>query len=1030
MPFYFYHKERLVRQIAQLSELRYRDMQSIEAFTAYWDEGANGQVTPPEGSEAFTIQLGERWKGIDRYLWLCAEVQLPQTLIGQDVIGVFDFGTTNFGGMGFESLLYVNGQSYQAVDQNHKEVFLPLEQLGCCLKLQFRAWTGLEDGRMAELEHTIREARIGRLDRSTDELYFMTKNIMETIDELPDNDPNKTWLMNQMVKAFNMVDFSVPGSEEFYISAQTANDFLNELLQGQDRMQTALSIIGHTHIDTAWLWRLTHTREKCARSFSTVNRLMERYDDYQFLQTQAQLYDYLKTDYPDIYAHIQKRVAEGRWEPGGSMWVECDCNLTSGESIVRQILYGKRFFEQEFGVDNDYLWLPDVFGYSAALPQILKQAEVDTFVTTKISWNDTNKLPYDTFLWRGLDGTEVTAHFITSPEHSSNRYYTYNGIIDPYMLRGTWGAYANKDLNTDLLLAYGYGDGGGGVNRDMLENLRCLKKMPGMPEVRVEHASDYFHRLNDTLRENPRDGYLPVWDGELYLEFHRGTYTSQAYSKRKNRELEFLARNTELTAALAMLQTGAEYPQEIIFDAWKIIMRHQFHDIIPGSSIHEVYEDSREEYAEAEALLLGALNQSAKSFVEDKDGCFTVWNTLNWKRDVLVLLPEGTGALQMPDGKPVCCVMTKAGVCTLIPGVEPMSMVTLVPAAGSIPSGIVETGNNAETEHYRVEWNENGHLISLYDKEAGRELIPAGETANLLQVFEDKPRQFDAWELESTFENKQELVSALESCVCEKNALGVFVTFCWTYRRSRVEQTMKLYHHSKRIDFETTVDWQEREKIMKAAFPLNIRSTEARYDIQFGNVKRPITRNTSWEAAKYEVVAHKWVDFAEAGYGVALLNNCKYGHDLKNNVMRLTLLKSSNYPDEHADQGMHAFTYALLPHTGEWYQAGVEEEAQNLNNPALLFAGSRKTTAALLQLDAAGIAVDAVKKAEDRNTVVVRMHEFYGAHSSAVLTVPNGLAWRVCNLMEHEQTEWSTAPIALQFGPYELKTIEIKGEQA
>lgn len=628
MPFYFYHKERLRKQVAQLAVLRYREMMDIGEFDVYEDDGKNGVMQPPSAQKSGVLKLGDYWRGVDRYLWLCAEIRLNPDWADKDVVGVFDFGRTDPGSNGFESLLYVDGEPYQAVDSNHREVFLDNRKAGSSVRLQFRAWSGLDEGQMVEVEHKVKQTQIGWLDKDTDELYYMARNVLDTVEELHEDNPDQTWLVNLLVKAFDRIDFSYPGSAEFYASVTEANALLNQELQGQRQMPVEVSVIGHTHIDTAWLWRFRHTREKCARSFSTVNRLMERYEEYQFLQTQAQLYDYVKQDYPALYERIKQRVAEGRWEPSGSMWVECDCNLTSGESIVRQILYGTRFFEREFGYKNDFLWLPDVFGYSWALPQILKKSGIDTFVTTKISWNDTNKMPYDTFLWRGMDGSEVVTHFITAPEHSENRYYTYNGIIDPYMIHGVWSQYANKDLNTNVLLAYGYGDGGGGANRDMLENMRCLKKMPGLPSIRCEHAADYLRRLNQTVRENKRNGYVPVWDGELYLEFHRGTYTSQAYNKRKNRQLEFLARNTEMAAVLAMMHADCAYPQEPIYEAWKIIMRHQFHDVIPGSSIHEVYQDSRAEYAEAENLLTQVWQDSMAALTKEQENAYTVVNTL------------------------------------------------------------------------------------------------------------------------------------------------------------------------------------------------------------------------------------------------------------------------------------------------------------------------------------------------------------------------------------------------------------------
>ncbi|MGI5959899.1 MAG: alpha-mannosidase [Massiliimalia sp.] len=1030
MPFYFYHKERLARQIDQLARLRYRNLVTVPAFEVFEDSGENGVTAPDPQRHLKTMQLGEHWKGKDSYFWFCASAEIPQSIEGTCPIGIFDFGKTDMGSNGFESLLYLNGKRTQAVDQNHKEVFFDPSLEGKSCELSFRVWSGLDDGQVVWVEHQIRQAEIGLLDRATDEFYYMAKNIFDTMQELHDDEPDKTYLLNMVVEAFGKINFAKPGSEEFYASVREANDFLNETFDGSRKMDVDVTLIGHTHIDAAWLWRLTHTREKCARSFSTVNRLMELYPDYKFLQTQAQLYDYIKTDYPDLYEQIKQRVAEGRWEPAGAMWVECDCNLVSGESLVRQILYGTRFFEQEFGYHNDFLWLPDVFGYSWALPQILKQFGIKTFVTTKISWNDTNKLPYDTFRWRGIDGSEVLAHFITCPEHSDNRYYTYNGIIDPYMVRGVWSEYANKDVNTNLLIPYGYGDGGGGANRDMLENLRCIQKLPGLPRVKSQRAAEYFKTLNQTFEENARKGYVPVWDGELYLEFHRGTYTSQAYNKKTNRYLEFLMQTAETLCGLAMAAHHAEYPQQSFQEAWKIILRQQFHDVIPGSSIRQVYEDSHTEYAQAEEWILQNAAKAASCFTEPCKDAVTVFNPINWNRNTLVRIHNAQGKVFCDESGQVMPGYADGDTVLVQMPLQPLRFATLYAKPGEYSRTELEHKNTAETEFYRVEWNEKGHLVSVFDKEAQRELIPDGEEANVFQLFEDKPRQFDAWEMEISFENKMNQVETLKSVKAEETPLGIFVHFVWEYRDTTISQTMRLYHHTRRIDFVTDVDWKERETLMKVAFPLNIRATDARYDIQFGNIRRPITRNTSWEAAKYEVVGHKWAELSETHYGVALMNDCKYGYDIKEHTMRLTLLKSAAYPDATADYGKQEFTYSLYPHQGEWFDQNVEQVSADLNHGVFVLPETKALQPEeMVSFTSSMISLDALKKSEDGQDVIVRFHEFAGCRTSTDVCWNLPVAkWCETDLAENPVTPWQTGPIRVSVKPYELKTIRIVTE--
>ena len=413
--------------------------------------------------------------------------------------------------------------------------------------------------------------------------------------------------------------------------------------------------VGHTHIDMAWLWRLKHTREKGSRSFSTVLRLMEMYPEYIFLQTQPQLYEYMKEEFPDIYGKIKKRVAEGRWEADGAMWVEADCNLTSGESLTRQILIGSRFIKEEFGKDVEFLWLPDVFGYSWALPQILKKAGISTFMTTKISWNQYNRMPHDTFkMERESTESEVLTHFVTTPEPWRERdswFYTYNGMITPRTVQGVWNAYSEKQMNKDLLISFGYGDGGGGVNRDMLENRRRIEKIPGLPNLKMSTAGEYFRRLHETVENTEQ--YVHTWDGELYLEYHRGTYTSQGYNKRMNRKMELLYRRTEWLTAMAAILSGdiGLAGQEELTKGWKHILTNQFHDIIPGSSIREVYEDSREDYKYIEKIARGIKSGAYERLLGKKENTYTIINASGWTMSQIVPLPgSGEGVYRDADG--------------------------------------------------------------------------------------------------------------------------------------------------------------------------------------------------------------------------------------------------------------------------------------------------------------------------------------------------------------------------------------------
>ena len=1030
MPFDFKHQERIHNLLEEIGENRYRNLVPIEEFDWYEDDGVVGNRVPK--GESVKVGQGFRSKGYDKYNWLCTKISIPESFGDENVLGIFDFGVPMGTGnnSNFESLLYVNGKPYQGVDGNHKEVFFNLKETGRELELSFRIWSGLNGGgRPREMTMSIDRAEFGVLDTAADDFYYLAMTALETHELLDENNEYKSYILNQLVEAFRLVDFTNKKSEVYYKSLQTALDYLRDRFKGQGKPGVNVTMLGHTHIDVAWLWRLRHTREKTARSFSTVNRLMEKYPEYIFIQTQPQLYDYLKEDYPDIYEHIKRRVAEGRWEPSGAMWVECDCNLASGESIIRQILVGKNFFKKEFDYESEFLWLPDVFGYSWALPQIFKKSGVNTFMTTKISWNDTNRLPYDTFIWRGMDGSEVTTHFVTTTE-LNDVTYTYNGESRPYAIKGVWDNYRNKDLNRDLLISYGFGDGGGGPTREMIKYIEAAKLMPGIPNVETGRATEYFRKLNETIKENPYNGYLPIWDGELYLEFHRGTYTSQGYNKKMNRFMEYKLREEEMLSVFAEKLFDKPYNREEFLKAWKIVLCEQFHDILPGSSIHEVYEDSHEEYERALKYIEEATKAAKASFVTEKENAFTLFNQANWERDSIVKIPAGAKAYEYTDSEGNTLPSHRCGEHdhVYVKGLKPLVFSTITRSVKACKEASSFTENTVETPYYIVSWDDKGRIVRLYDKSADREVISEGKFANVIQIFEDKPRCFDAWELESTIDLKKEEIPCDGNIVKTKNELGYFIHFTYNYNNSKIMQTLCLYNDKRRIDFKTTVDWKESQKILKTAFSVDIRGVFARYDVQEGNIVRPITRNTSWEAAKFEVVAHKWADLSETGYGVALLNDCKYGYDIKEDTMRLSLLKSATDPDYSADYGTHEFTYSLYPHKEEWYNARLEEEAFDLNSPVVVLEGaSALGNESLISFDAKNIVLDAFKKAENEEAYVLRFHEFTGRRGR--LTITTGLkfdSWCEADLMENPLGEWKQTAIEVEVKPYEIKTIMLK----
>lgn len=1078
----FHTDRKLDRRIHEVKNYRYRDVRELKEFAVREDE--QGVVNPevPVCFEGWdTIRVGDCWSGRDRYLWMHKEVEIPEEWRGRRVVGIFDFGKTGAGNnSGFEAMCYINEKPYQGVDINHMEVFFPEELCGKRFRLTFRLWSGLEGGGVPrEQEHKIKRADLACLDEQTDDLYYLGSLILDTVGQLDDGDPVKYDLRTALDQASHCIDWSYPGSEVFYETVRQADELLNEKIDGMGKeSRINVHCVGHTHIDMAWLWRLKHTHEKASRSFSTVLRMMELFPEYIFLQTQPQIYEYIKEDFPEIYEEIKKRVKEGRWETDGGMWVEADCNLTSGESLTRQLLIGSRFLKEEFGKDVEYLWLPDVFGYSWALPQILKKSGIDMFMTTKISWNQYNRMPHDTFRWKGMDGSEVLTHFITTPEPwngPDSWFYTYNGLLTARTVKGVWDSYSEKEMNKDLLISFGYGDGGGGVNRDLLEARRRLDKIPGLPNVKTSTAGAYFRKLKENVRDTEQ--YVHTWDGELYLEYHRGTYTSQGYNKRMNRKMELLYRKAEWLTAMAAVGKenldGAE--QEKLTKGWKMILTNQFHDIIPGSSIHEVYEDSRRDYEVVRQIGEEVIADYREQALQNAEDAYTVYNASGWNSDILAEIPEtesgvftdgagnvllsqqgdGMYYVQVPDVPSMGhrrVLFCKEGTAAEAKGLEgkdkeavdrtdfaggekeAADQTDFAVSAKEAADGMDQTGQRIFTVHgkeletpfYSITLNDYGQITRLYDKQEAREVLAPGERGNVLQVFEDKPLDNDAWDIDIFYQQKMREVTDLTALeVTCQGPLRLVVHMEWKYMNTSISQDMVLYRFDRRIDFRTDVDLQERQQLFKAVFTVDVRSTYATYDIQYGNVRRPNHWNTSWDQARFESVGHRFADLSERNYGVALLNDCKYGYDVKDNVMRISLLRSGLQPDHLQDLGKHQFTYALLPHKGDFVEGQVVQSGYALNNPADVFKGAEQAeSASFFTVDNAQVEIDAVKRSEDGQYLVVRFHDFAGARQNVTVKPAFAYrAWAEGSLMEQPLSAFDGGEVKLELHPYEIKTI-------
>ena len=797
-----------------------------------------------------------------------------------------------------------------------------------------------------------------------------------------------------------------------------------------------IALTGHAHLDLAWLWPIEETRRKARRTFASVLGLMDRYADFTFNQSSAQLYKWVEEDAPDLFDRVKERVAEGRWEPVGGSWVEPDCQIPSGESFVRQLFYGQRYLENTFGRRSPVAWFPDTFGYSPGLPQLLRGAGMTGFFTYKLNWSETNRFPHDLFLWEGIDGSCVVAHTFENPG------VDYNGDIAPLDVHGTWRNFEGKRYHPESLLSFGWGDGGGGPSEKMLENYERLKDFPAMPRLRMARVDEFFASL-------PREE-LPKWVGELYLELHRGTLTTQAKVKKLNREAEHRLLEAEVFATLAALR-GEEYPAEEIERLWKLLALNQFHDILPGTSISEVYEDAHRQLEEtingAERLRDRALRRQGQRG-GPTSAQTTVANVALHPRPLTVLLPaEPDLAFAEYGGVPLPTQRTPEGLLIHapereVPGLGWSSLALCREAADAaspgnssgVQSGEADGGAIIENGLLRVEISDKGDLGRVYDKVEGREVLDG--RGNRLRVYADKPPNWDAWDIDEAYEGEGDEVPGASGVeVVEEGPLRGAVRVERRFRGSRITQTYKLLAGSRRLDIETCVDWHERQVLLRALFPLEIRSHEATFETMYGAVKRPTHRNTPWDEVRFEVGAHRFCDLSESGYGVALLNDGKYGHSAKGNVLGISLLRSPLYPDPFADEGEHRFTYSLFPHPGDWTSAGVAQEALTLNAPLIpVTAEDESLPQEFSFVEAKGLelALGSLKMAEEGEAVILRLYEPHGARGECTLRFgrPVERVERV-NLLEEAEgpVEVQSGVVRLRVRPFEVVTLRVDWER-
>ena len=931
--------------------------------------------------------------GVDEHRWIKVAVNSTPKADGKELrLSVRTGRESQWDARNVQFLVYIDGKAVGAFDTKH--TWLPLE-FEREYEIYLYLYTGLVGGTFNI------DFSLNIVDVETEALYYDINVPFSVLKVLDEKSEDYIKIRDCLDKALLYLDLRYAHSSDYYRGIEDARRYLKEEFYGKicGKSERILSCIGHTHIDVAWRWTVQQSREKAQRSFATVINMMKRYKDYKFMSSQPQLYDFVKQEDPELYAEIKKAVKDGRWEVEGAMWLEADTNLASGESLIRQIIFGKRFMKEEFGVDSKILWLPDVFGYSAALPQIMQKCGVDKFFTTKMEWNESNKMPNDVFVWEGIDGSKVFTIF--EP--------LYAAELNPKFAFDFDNKFKNKSLTSHEIITFGFADGGGGPTYEMMENFERLKYgIPSMPKAVMQTAGEFFYDVKKEFDKNTEElKVMPKWLGEMYLETHRGTLTSMAKNKKYNRKSELLYMAAEASAVMAEIYCNKPYPQKLFNENIEKILLNQFHDIIPGSSIKEVYDVSDREYEEilknGEKILDDSLTQITNSINCD-DGIF-VYNPSPFERSEYIGFD---GELYYADK------------------IMPHGYRVIPKKAAKQEVGVSDFC--IENDKIKVSFDENYNIVSVFDKEEEREVIEEGKKANRLVIYEDYPWIYDAWDIAKYYNQKKWYIDAFETAEFLQN--GIKITR--KYQSSLITQEITLSKGSKRIDFKTFVDWKEDHVLLKTEFPVAIRNDEAVYDIQFGNIKRPTHKNTSWDEAKFEVCGHKWADLSEGNYGVSLLNDCKYGYSIYENTMALSLLKAATDPNPQADRCTHEFTYSLYPHTSDFKGGRTVQEGYALNMPLVVREikksnGTMPDSYSFIRSNRDNIVIETVKKSEDGNDVIVRLYDAHNIKCNADIIA--GFDYKevyLCDMLENniEKLDSKNGVTTVKVGNFEIVTLK------
>lgn len=1014
-----------------LAEDFYHPLEAIhfEGFTTM------EHLTPEQALSGSFVpyEEGTTWGHTWEYLWLRASVVLPREAAGKPIALSLDLGG--------EATLFVNGEAFgtrraEWVSVPHHYIsdnVLTLSgEEGMRFDLLFEAYAGhyfpdvggcctgpVLPGTLGDPKEEGRRARVGRStfgvwNEDAYQLWLDVSTLRMLMDELPEDSLRAAKIADGLEAYTRIVDFEQP-PEDRAASYRRAREALRPLMEAKNGPSVPkIAAVGNAHLDLAWLWPQRETHRKTARTFAAQLRLLDRYPAYRFIQSQPAAYEMCREHYPKLYERIRAAIREGRWIAEGSMYVEPDTNMPSGEALIRQLVFGKRFYREELGVESRLLWLPDTFGYTAALPQILRGCGVDYLVTQKIFWsyNEGDPFPYHYFRWKGMDGSSVTSFLPTS--------YTYR--TDPKEICGLWRSRVQKRHLEDFLVPFGYGDGGGGPCRDYIEYALREQDLEGMPRVEMTSPLSFFEELEQ------KGGPVNTWDGELYFNAHRGTYTTQAAVKANNRRSEFALHDLEVWGALAMLR-GHAYPRAEADRLWKVLLLHQFHDILPGSSIAKVYEEANAAHRALQQDARALTQAACAALTEGGEG-ITLFNALGFAREEVVSLPASlSGGVRTLEGAPVPVSGGKAlvrvpalGVVSLVAG-EALAPQTVAPQALA-SAELIPGGARLRAGQLEVRLNTQGQVVSYT---LGGRCMSVAQPMNVLTLYKDVPRIFDAWDIDSNY-REQEHFAAQVNALSVSCASGLTASIVWegAIGHSTLRQTISVTVGSPVVTFETTVQWHELHRLLKVAFPVDVRAENALHEMQFGFVERPTHRSRGYDQQRFEVCNHRYTALCDNGHGCAVLNDCKYGVGVEQNSIELTLLRAAASPEMASDQGEHHFRYGFTAWEGDFLSSPVVHQGLCFNEPLTVLPGTAPSMSAF-ETDKPNVIIDTLKPADDGSgDLILRLYESKKADTffrlSSVLAASS---LQPCDMLENPTGERLAPDAQLHLAPFQILTLRV-----